>query len=454
MGKFVGRKAELSKLEEIWSSDHGKAVVMYGRRRVGKSSILGKFCSGRRAVYIECVQGSLDDNLRLIAGVLGSLDGVQREYRYIGDALDDVESICRSERTVVVFDELPYLLSTGEHVASTLQHFMDHIARDTDSMVIMCGSSVSVMKRETTDYDRPLYGRFDHRMEIMPMRFDECSEFHPDMSDIDRLMLYLTVGGMPKYHNDSISKDYRSYVIRHFLSSDGDLRDEAESILSMEFVPRDRYLAIVNAISDGRTSQKDIIERTKLEKSMCIRCLESLSEVGIIDTIHPMMGAPKRPVYRIKDNMVAFCQDVVMASRSHPLEDPERKYDILEQRIHSFLGRRFEDFCMDYVTRHWPCLEIGKWWGPDSERQIREIDIVATVLEGDVKVSLYGECKFVRSMVAYSTYNKLRDVSDLTNDSRTRRYVMFSVSEFDDKLEEDTGAGHVTLVGLEDLVRG
>ena len=452
---FVGRENELSRLEDIWGSDGRKAVVMYGRRRIGKSELLRRFCSERRSIYIECVQGSLEDNLHIIAGVLGSLDGRNHtDYGNLKDALDDIIDSCRAERTVVVLDELPYLVSTGPQVASHLQHFMDHLARETDAMVVMCGSSISVMKRETTDSDRPLYGRFDHRFEVEPMPYRECAMFHPDMPDIDRLMLYMTVGGIPKYHLDPHPTDYRTYIERHFLSPDGDMRDEAESIIAMEFAPRGRYMAIVNAISDGRTSLKEIAERSGLDKAMCLRCLDELREVGVVDIIHPMMGAPKRPVYRVRDNMVAFCQDVVMASKTLPMADPARKYDILEQRIRSFLGHMYEDLCADYVVRHWECLEIGKWWGPNEDKEIRELDIVATVLENNVKVSLFGDCKFMRDEYVESTLRRFRRTIELTRDDRTQRLVLFSVSGFCDEIEDEASSGFVTLVGLDDLIRG
>ena len=455
MGPFVGRKEELSCLEQVWELDNQKTVVVYGRRRIGKTELLKRFCEGKRSIFIDCVRGSLEDNLNIMAGVLNSLDGGARTgYGFITDALNDIIAYCKQEKTVVVFDELPYLLSTGDQVASCLQHFIDDLDRETDSMVIMCGSSMSVMRRETTDYDRPLYGRFSHRMEVRQLPYADCAEFHPGMSDLDRLKLYLTVGGVPKYHLDPIPTTYRDYIVKHFLSPMADMPEEAESIITAEFTPRDRYMAIVNAISDGQTSLKNICERVGLDRATCLKCLEGLTEVGIVDTVHPMMGSPKRPIYRIRDNMVAFCQEIVMVAKSYPLRDPEGKFDAIDQRISSFLGHRFEDFCSDYVIRHWDCLEIGKWWGPDPDKQIQEIDIVATILEGDVKVSLYGECKFIRSMVAHSTYRHLRDVSDLTKDDRTRRYVMFSVSGFDDNLEAEADAGYVTLIGLDDLVKG
>ena len=230
-----------------------------------------------------------------------------------------------------------------------------------------------------------------------------------------------------------------------------DLRDEAEAVITAEFAPRDRYLAIVNAISDGRTSLKEISERADLDKAMCLRCLDELTEVGVVDTVHPMMGAPKRPVYRIADSMVAFCQDVVMASKAMPFDAPGRKYARLEQRIRSFLGDRFEDLCADYVTRHWDCLEIGRWWGPDESRQMRELDIAATVLEGDVKVSLFGDCRFIKDEYTAGTLRAFRRTVALTKDDRTQRLVLFAVPGFDAEVVDEARMGYVTLVGLDEL---
>ena len=164
-----------------------------------------------------------------------------------------------------------------------------------------------------------------------------------------------------------------------------------------------------------------------------------------------MMGAPKQPIYRVSDNIVAFCKEVVAYADSVPMMDAERKYSVLENRIRTFLGHRFEDMCADYVIHHWDCLEIGKWWGPDENRQIRELDIVATVLEDDVKVSLFGDCKFINSEYAHSTLLRFRRDMELTKDDRTQRIVLFSVSGFDDEVMDEAAMGYVTLVGLDDL---
>ena len=450
--EFIGRERELSRLESIYSRPGVRTVVMYGRRKIGKSTLIKRFCEGKRALYIQSPRGSAADVLHNLALSITAFDGVGREdYAFIQDAFEDIAVLCRKEPLIVVLDEFPFMIENIPAASSVVQRFIDLSVSGTDTMLIICGSSISVMRREVEEYERPLYGRFDNRMEIGPMPFSDCMRFHPGLPKLDQVMLYLTLGGVPKYHALEVDGSYRDYVIRHFLSDTADLRDEADNMIVAELSPRDRYIGIVNAISEGRTSHKQIYERVGIDRTTCTNALANLGSIGIVDTVHPMMGAPKQPIYRVSDNIVAFCKEVVAYADSVPMMDAERKYSVLENRIRTFLGHRFEDMCADYVIHHWDCLEIGKWWGPDENRQIRELDIVATVLEDDVKVSLFGDCKFINSEYAHSTLLRFRRDMELTKDDRTQRIVLFSVSGFDDEVMDEAAMGYVTLVGLDNL---
>lgn len=450
--EFIGRERELSRLESIHSRSGVRTVVMYGRRKIGKSTLIKRFCEGKRALYIQSPRGSAADVLHNLALSISAFDGVGREdYAFIQDAFEDIAVLCRKEPLIVVLDEFPFMIENIPAASSVVQRFIDLSVSGTDTMLIICGSSISVMRREVEEYERPLYGRFDNRMEIGPMPFSDCMRFHPELPKLDQVMLYLTLGGVPKYHAMEVDGSYRDYVIRHFLSDTADLRDEADNMIVAELSSRDRYIGIVNAISEGRTSHKKIYERVGIDRTTCTNALANLGSIGIVDTVHPMMGAPKQPIYRVSDNIVAFCKEVVVYADSVPMMDAERKYSVLEPRIRTFLGHRFEDMCTDYVINHWDCLEIGKWWGPDENRQIRELDIVATVLEDDVKVSLFGDCKFINSEYAHSTLRRFRRDIELTKDDRTQRIVLFSVSGFDDEVMDEAAMGYVTLVGLDDL---
>lgn len=453
MQEFIGREKELSRLESIWNRDGNKAVAVYGRRRIGKSELLRRFCSDKRSLYIECVIGSLPDNIHSIHRTISLLDGVDSEEpAYLKDSLDMILSCCRRKKTVVVFDEMPYLLDAAEHVGSLLQHLTDSITRETDSMIVMCGSSMSVMKRETTEYDRPLYGRFSERMEIKALSFEECKLFHPDMDDLDSLKLYLSVGGIPKFHLDRETKTYREYIEKHFLSPESDMADEGEMLIAAEFSPLSRYMAIINAVSDGSTSLKTISERSGIQRNTCMRCIEDLMTIGILCIVEPMMGAPKRPIYRICDPMTAFCQGIIRESKAFLLRDPSEIFDSISSRIDTFLGMRFEGFCSDYVMDHWNCMALGKWWGPDGDGTICEIDIVATVKDGSSSYGLFGECKFRKRLMPASVYRELVDDTSLVRTDLNRRYVLFSISGFSDELKDIAESEDVFLIGPEKLL--
>lgn len=130
MERFVGRTKELALLEKIWSGTANKTCVIYGRRRIGKTELLKRFCLNKRSLYFECIQGVLADNLDLLSKTLTLADGKQRkEYRFIREAFEDIKEFCVSSPAVIVFDEYPYLLSTGTQIASSMQHLIRYPKR-------------------------------------------------------------------------------------------------------------------------------------------------------------------------------------------------------------------------------------------------------------------------------------------------------------------------------------
>ena len=454
MAEFIGREREMSRLEDIWNGPSKRTVKIYGRRRVGKTRLLREFCKGRPSVYIGCIRGSISDNIHAILSALNLFDGGNRDDpRFLSDALLELSVLCKASKIAVVFDELPYLTESGQQAVSVLQHFVDDVSETTESMIIVCGSSIAMMNRETDDYNRPLYGRFAHSMKVEPLTMLQCAIFHPDMPDMDRLRLYLTVGGIPGFHLDGSISTYREYIERHFLSDDADMSNEAENLIGSEFAPLGRYLSIVNAICDGATSIMTIAERCGIERTMCSRCLDDLRGIGIVGTVRPMMGAPERPVFRIDDPLVAFCQSVVRESDAFLLREPSERFDRIEHRISTYLGSRFEDLCMSFVVDNWRCTDIGRWWGPDRERTVREIDIAARILEGDTEAALLGECKFRNRRMSAGVFEELLEDSKLVKTNLTRRYVLFSVSGFDEELHDMESEGIVTLVGPDEILK-
>ncbi len=454
MERFIGRESELAFLESIWEGAGQHTCKVIGRRRIGKTELLKKFAEGKRSVYIESAIGSVPDNIHIITVAMNEFDGRGRtDPPFLSDALGDLLDICRAGRTLVVIDELPYLVGSGEQVASLLQHFIDSVKRDTESMVVVCGSSVRMMNRETTDYSKPLYGRFANELKVDELPLSVCRLFHPKMSDLDVVKLYLTVGGIPQFHYDSDAATYREYIEKHFLSDNADMKEEAESLIGSEFVPLGRYMAVVNAISDGTASLKTIAEKTQMQKATCSRCIDELDRVGIIETVHPMFGSPKHPIYRILDPMVAFCQDVVREAAVYVFRNPSDTYDKISERISTFLGGRFEDLCRRFVIENYRCAEIGKWWGLDREKRTREIDVASKVLVNGVQVALLGECKFRTGKMYEEVLDVFVSSSEFVRTDLPKKYILFSISGFGEGLRDEAAEKGIVLVGLEEIIR-
>lgn len=454
MKQFIGRKKELQLLERIWQEDRNKTCVLYGRRRIGKTALLKEFSKSKHTIFLEFVQGSLSSNLHLIAESVSANNGSKIEdYRFLTDAFRDILEICRNRKTLVVLDEYPYLLSSSTESASAVQHLTDAITDGTDSMIVICGSSISIMKKETTEYDKPLYGRFSTFIKLGPLSLGECADMHPNLSNDDLIRLYLTVGGVPRYHLDDCDT-YQQYLEKHFLSENADLKDEGELLIAAEYYPRGKYTAIISAISDGASNLKEISEKSHVERTACSRCLDELIATDMVGIVHPMFGSPKRPTYRIKDPLIGFCMDIVNASAAYSSFTPAEKYEELVPKIDTFLGFRFEDLCGTYVGKNYKCTELGKWWGPNGSGEICEIDIAATVMLSESKNALLGECKFRKKQMHEDVLDRLITNSHLVRTDLTMHYILFSLSGFDDDLVERAEEADIRLIGTEELIRG
>ncbi len=449
MDRMIGREREM----ELLNSSFGEssAFLIFGRRRIGKTFLLEHFCEGKRNLFFTCVQE--DDNLQYFADVVSDFTGVPRDaYGGYYEFFKDLGSICMGQPTVVVMDEFQFLAMRNREVLSYVQQFIDTRLSHTGSMLILCGSSVRFMRSLNDDGRNPLYGRFRRIIHLGPLTFEQCRQFHPGMSDIDCLRLYLTVGGIPRYHREIHQDTYEGCIKENFLS-DGWMLDEADSLIMAEFSPSEQYIAVLAAISKGAVRLKDISGKVGVDESTCSGYLRELIKSGIVGVIHPMMGAPKRRVFYIADNLFAFHHEVIVRRRSMISNQyPDRSYSEIKQHIDTFLGRRFELFCEDFIRKNYIVTEMGKWWIDDPKRNVHEdIDIVARLLYSGNRIDLFVECKFTKSSVGFHEYNILeRRVEDHMRDSNAR-LCMISVSGFDRDLEEFAEGARVLLIGPEEL---
>lgn len=232
MDGFIGREKELSELESIYSKKGFKSLIVYGRRRIGKTTLLENFIKDKRSLMIYSSESSFYENFtRLKRSVSSFLHRDLSEIDSFSEVMDLIADDVISNGGVVVFDEFPYLIEEAPFIPSVMQLFMDRL-RNSDSMVILCGSSISLLLREVHDSGRPLYQRFNHEMRVDGLPLRTCKQFHPGMDDLEALKVYMLVGGVPQYHLAMDRPTFRECIEECFLSSTGVLRNEPLSILS------------------------------------------------------------------------------------------------------------------------------------------------------------------------------------------------------------------------------
>ena len=454
--KFTGRNGEMQRLNGLWRSEGLVTCCIWGRRRVGKSRLLKEFSKGKRTLYMQPVHGSYYENLSTLAMDISAFRGRDiGELKDLSHLMSIVEEICSEEHTLVVIDELPYLLESAPQAASVIQKSLDRGFGGIDCMFVICGSSISMMRKETENYDRPLYGRFGNRMRVGHIELEKSMDFHPEMDLPTALKWYATVGGVPLYLQAAQGGTYESNLARMFFESDSPWKDDAPQAILQEFKGNYNYTAAVKCIADGSVRQSEIADKLAIDRAACKRILDDLEYVGIVEKRHPMANAPKKPVYRIVDPFIAFYYGIV--SKNSKLIETSRSsaatYGLLRSKIDSHLGHMFEIICAKWLETHYAIIEIGSWWGKDSDGEGADIDIVAKISDENGTVrTLACECKFTKSPMGFAPLNTLVKRCESAFLTENLKLVLFSQSGFEKELQEYAETEGITLVDCETLM--
>lgn len=363
--------------------------------------------------------------------------------------------LCSENKTVLVIDELPFLTETEPAVPSIIQRFIDRDLSRTESMLVLCGSSISMMHKETSDQERPLYGRVGHFMEVKPLDLRESVQFHTNMSDADAVKTYMTVGGTPLYHRYMCQRTYSEGIRRCYLDLDAVMKETAESTVRSEFSPFGVHSGILSCIANGTVKQSEIASKLGIERSVCKRYIDDMLALNIVSIRIPMLGSPKQPSYMIKDGDVAFYYSVLRRRQvviSNITLDSSKKYKLLEKDIASHLGRRFEEVCREYILNEYAVEKIGSWWGKVGDSDT-DIDVVATVLdEKMLKHTIFAECKFRSHPMGESGLDNLKIKVSALKGYLNGHLMLFSSAGFTESLEEIADDEGIALIGLDHIL--
>ncbi|MEH2506652.1 AAA+ ATPase superfamily predicted ATPase [Bradyrhizobium sp. AZCC 1578] len=464
---FVGREQELVDLDREFRTSRASLGIVYGRRRVGKSTLLqhaaehhGKF------VYFQATK--VDESLNLsafkseIARIIGAaplLDG-------IGDWAGVLHYLARAAEThrglVVIIDEFPYLLDGRDSLTSVIQKFWDSKAAERGNLkVVLCGSLIAHMESLLSERN-PLHGRRTFSLSLEPMSLREAAEFLPDYSAAEQIAAYATFGGIPHYlQMCDPHAPLQENIERLLLAKTGALFEEPEFLLQSELKEPRRYASIVAAIARGGTKLGQIVTRVPgiKDTAQVTPYLEPLIRMRIVERIRSLDADEnsRDNRYYVSDPLFRFYYRFILPNASPiSLGFGGQVYEQqIQPHLADYMGWAFEQVCRNHIRLHAqerfgaPASEIGKIWGPDFD-----IDIAGSLLD---QSRLFGECKWENALLGESIHRDLLEnvsKSKFATEGRTQNTVYFSRKGFTDGLRKLAATdASVQLIGTDELVK-
>ena len=270
---FIGREKELNSLNKLYDSGKFEFVVLYGRRRVGKTELINHFIAQKPAIYFMGVESNEKQNLENFSkSIMEYAGGISTETTFASfqSALEAVFKLSENERIVLAIDEYPYIARASKSLASTLQLLIDKYKSKSKMMLILCGSSMSYMEDHVLAYKAPLYGRRTAQIKLLPFDFEETCCYFKSYSAEDKALAYGIIGGTPQYilqMNDAFSIEEN--IKNTYLNPSSSLFEEPTNLLKQEVREPAIYTAIITAIAAGASRMSGL--RYLSEKSSDIR---------------------------------------------------------------------------------------------------------------------------------------------------------------------------------------
>lgn len=460
---FFGREKELKRLNQMYDSNEFEFAVIYGRRRIGKTTLIKEFCKDKRAIYFIAREADSEINLRNFStDVFRVANPIQSDTSYFSDwekAFDYIYNISQNERIILVIDEYPYLADSYRPISSIIQAHIDTKLKDSKLFLILCGSSMSFMEYQVLGYKSPLYGRRTAQFKIRPFSYFESIPFYDGFSHEDRAVLYGITGGIPEYLrkiNKNLTVDEN--IIALYLRDSGPLFEEPSNLLKQELREPSTYNGIIEAIANGASRLNEIATKTNMESNKCSKYLSSLMALGIIKKENPITEPTgRKSIYLIDDQMFRFWYRFVFINMSLIVADQgESLYEnIVKPQLNDYMGLVFEEICKQYLTNLIKADKspfflgnIGRWWGnnPALKRQ-EEIDIMS-FRENN---ALFGECKWTNSYVDYDILTGLIEKGKLFHYEK-KYFYLFAKKGFSERcIKKAKQMNNVCLVKFEDM---
>jgi len=437
--KFIDRERELTALEKFWKKKESQFIILYGKRRVGKTELIKQFIEKKSHIYFLAQKINEYENLKILSKKVGEFfddeilmrkgfENWQWFFEYLKKHL--------KKKLILVIDEFPYLTEVNKGISSIFQSGWDEYLKNTPVFLILCGSSISMMEEQVLSYKSPLYGRRTGQIFLKPFSFSMAKKFYPGLSFARGLELYSIAGGNPSYLKRFDSKSSLAINIKeNILQPEAFLYNEIEFILREELREPRNYLAILKAIALSKNKISEIVNETALPKSILHKYLFILEDLHIIQKEVPVTEKnplkSRKGIYKLQDQFFKFWFRYILPNKGN-IEEGRTDFVLneIKKDFNSLVAENYERTAKETIRNYerifFPITKIGRWWDKNEE-----IDIVA-LNEGEKKI-LFGEVKWRNKPIGTNIYEDLKRKTykvEWNRDKRKEYFCLFSKSGF------------------------
>lgn len=442
---FVNRNVELNTLEKEYQRSDASLVIIYGRRRVGKTELIRHFIKDKPALYFLATEEAEAMNRESFKNLAADfLDNDLLRQSSISRWEVIFQQLVKEnnhQRIIIVIDEFQYIGKNNPAFLSVFQRIWDTILSKANIMVILCGSLVSMMMSQTLNYDAPLYGRRTAQIRLRPINFSHYHDFFAEqLSEEELIKRYSITGGIPKYiEMFQAGADLQAVISKNLLTPSCYLFDEPTFLLQKEVTEIGSYFSILRIIAAGNHKPSKIAALLQQKQTNLPRYLKVLIELDLLEREVPVTennpAKSKKGLYQIKDNFLRFWFQFIYPNRSY-LEMGQTTV-VMNRLAKNFIDNQvsfvYEQICREKLWQmsaegKFSCLleKIGRWWD-----NTHEIDVVG--LSETDKLLVLGECKYWHGPVGINILEQLEQKAafvDWHKNDRTTIYVLFSINGF------------------------
>ena len=443
---FIGRVSEMNELEQRWQRGQFEFGVVYGTRRIGKTTLLQEFVKGKNAFYFQARKADEKDNLNAFSREFRKSQGLDEHasYNSFSDAFDSIADRSKKQRMILIIDEIAYLCQKSKALLSLLQFYIDGAFREAKLMIILSGSNVSFMEEILNNRNDPLYQRATFQIHLEKMPFGEARQFVAD-STADEQVQYLGLFGPHPYYLGMIDHavSFQENVRRLLYSKYGTLLDAPEKIMPTGVSDQNMYNSIIQAVARGKRFSKEIAEAVGVESNYAAKYLSSLLQMQVLEKRESFIRNKKTNYYVVGDSLLRFWYRFIFDQRDVIQNGfGEVLFNEDQEGIFDFIARSFEDVALLWMDEQNRNGKLPVYYGPFRNYTVEnsklnrsvELDGLAEGLGKNKQHLLVVECKYRKKPFNSSMLVHLKESVSLFDTYEVIDYYLISKTGFTDEV--------------------